>query len=155
MKNPLPCIPCISWLKIGAFALILLPGCSKPPAPVKWEYEVITVENTEHWYWQMSYHEMETNSAGALEHMRANKADAGGFSLDFATKDYGADIRAEGRDGWELVSAVPQLETVPDAEYDAGDTYNADTGKFTPRRLPFANVRTGKVILIFKRPSQK
>jgi hypothetical protein len=135
-------------MKINSALILaaLLCGCSKQSDPSlaikKWEYKVATVENTEHYYKKQHQEEATTNSVDGHLHMRWDDADPGDVSLDFAYgKNYGTDLNDYGSDGWELVSTIPMLETIPDAGYTEYD-------KFT-------NIRVGKVILIFKRPSTK
>jgi hypothetical protein len=136
-------------------AVIFLTGCSKPPqtfTPQHWEYKVVTVENIEHSMKEDAYTVMQTNSDLGLKQVRTADADYGDFYLDLgdATGKYSVNIQALGKDGWELVSAVPQIEAVPNAEAD-GDEYDAETKTFST--IKFTNIRTGKIILIFKRPA--
>jgi hypothetical protein len=80
-----------------------------------------------------AYFELATNSSKGLEDMNYEASSPGSF--DF----YGAaDLDKLGSDGWEMVASIPQAETIGDArDYD---------GRIFP------NGRTGKIILIFKRP---
>jgi len=131
----------------------LLCGC-KPSASVplsanKWEYKVVTVKNFEYYMQEEAY-----KNGTDLDKIRNAKSGAGDFQLvvtgpSWKGSDYGVDLNALGQEGWELVSAVPQAETVPDAE--TGERWDPNKASFSSYRS-FNNVRTGKVILIFKRP---
>ena len=134
--------------------ILLAAGCGKPPekmAPPVWEYKVVVVENFAHEMEKNAEHEMSTNTSSGLDNLRYYKSDPGSF--DFEASLYSSEsLISMGGAGWELVSAVPQIETIPDAEYLAGHTYIPSTSTLNPDYLPFANTRTGKVILLFKRP---
>jgi hypothetical protein len=138
-------------------AVAFLAGCSKPAAPVAappthWEYKVVTIENFNHSLDAYGYAMMQTNVDRGLEVIRDAKNDSGDFHLEDGTDDkYYANINQLGADGWELVSAVPQIETIPDAEKEEGTVFNADSGKLDQSIVKFTNIRTGKIILIFKR----
>lgn len=117
---------------------ILLCGCNKPdsvPPIQKWEYKVVEVENFEH-----SMYDDAFKNGVDLEKVHAAESGAGDFHLDVDSANakefgkYGLDINMLGQQGWELISAIPQTETI-----------KADS---------FINTRTGKIILIFKRPAQ-
>lgn len=129
-------------------ATALLCGCNQKPAPVKWEYKEVVVENrldTEH---------LDLNSTNFLDAYRYEKSDPGDFDFDSPEpRKYHQALDDYGADGWELVSAVPMTETIPKAEYSTGFDYSR-----TPPIedfKPFINIRTGKIILIFKRPGKK
>jgi hypothetical protein len=135
----------------------LLCGC-KPTAPAtapirKWEYKVVTVDNFARYMEQAAFEEMRTNGADWEQHDRDAKSGAGDFHLDGSTQtDTMIDLNQIGADGWELVAAIPQTETLPGVDFDDGTVYNPDTGKLDPKISRFDNTRTGKIILIFKRP---
>jgi hypothetical protein len=82
---------------------------------------------------------MQTNVTQGLKDVHQAESGAGGFDFAGKLEFYGADLQQLGADGWELVSAVPQIETIPGAQ--ATD-------------LRFSNMRTGKIILIFKKPAE-
>jgi hypothetical protein len=138
---------------IAIIFVALICGC-KPTAPAtapiqKWEYKVVVIENIEHYL---------HNASVGQEHLRMSDASAGDFNLDinapisFTDQLYNLNIQKLGQEGWELVSAVPQTETNPDAE--TGENWGIDSqGKagFLNYRK-FSNTRTGAIILIFKRP---
>jgi hypothetical protein len=123
---------------------ILVCGCNKPPsAPVvqKWEYKVIEVENFEHSMKEQAEAESSTNIDQAIKDENYANADAGDFNLNIVGAEslgwkekYAADLDKLGKDGWELVAAIPQTETL--------------------KAEDFSNTRTGKIILIFKRSAQ-
>ena len=104
-------------------------GCQKPPPPgviQKWEYKTLTLENSEHAAEEYYRSQLYTNTA-ALSFMDLNRSATGDFDLDFGSLGGG---------GWELVSAIPQLETTHLTGHDE----------------IISAVRTAKIILIFKRP---
>jgi hypothetical protein len=117
----------------------LLCGCGQKPS--HWDYKVVTVENHAH---KAAIDAMIGPSTNALDQWRAAKRDDGDF--------YDLDIDELGHKGWELVSALPQTETVPDADFDDTPVYNPTTQQMDPNRVRFSNIRTGKIVLIFKRP---
>lgn len=99
-----------------------------------------------------AYDEIKTNSDLGLQHSHEAKSGAGNFYLDGSGKDdYSLDFQKLGDDGWELVAATPETETIPDAEFYAGQDFISDTGKLKDSYKPFVNTRTGKILLIFKR----
>jgi len=128
----------------------LLTGCGQNPAPqtkiAHWEYKIVMVENFEHAMRHFASAELRTNIDLGLQHLQQSDAAAGNFVLDTGNAEMnennsGVDTYKLGNEGWELVSAVPQIETIPDAKFSVGRDYK-----------PFVNIRTGKIILIFKRP---
>jgi hypothetical protein len=144
-------------------ATTLLCGCSKPATPTttsaeskiqRWEYKVVTVENFAGYLKESAFQESLTNTDLGLKHDRDADSGAGSFLFDGAQGGgkYYADLYYLGNDGWELVSAVPQLETVPDAEKFHGQDFDSASGTLKDGYTHFNNVRTGKIILIFKRP---
>jgi hypothetical protein len=112
-------------------AAALLCGCQKAAAPIRWEYKMVALENYEHEAAHAAYKGMDTNQKQGLYEMQQADGSAGDFSF---TKE----VKELGRDGWELVAAVPQTETI-DAKFRAGSS---------------ANIRTGKILLVFKRPEK-
>ena len=94
----------------------------------KWEYEVVMVENYNHTDEQRAF------ATNGLKEVEFLNGDPGDFYFDSSLM--GVDLSKYASDGWELVAAVPQLETV---------RYVSDS--------PF-NVRTGKIYLIFKRAKE-
>jgi hypothetical protein len=119
-------------------AAALLAGCGKPTtalAPVRWEYKTVEMENYEHFRESVFYYEIETNAEVGLEHTAASLRSDGSFLFSLSGK-YGVDFNSLGSEGWELVSAIPQIETTHPISHDE----------------VIAAVRTGKIILIFKRP---
>ena len=118
-------------------AAALLCGCTKIPSPttpsiptapakaVRWEYKIVTVKNFAGYMKSAAYQEMTTNGPDWEKHSRSADSDDGNFTLDGSSKmgDYGSDIYQLGQDGWELVAAVPQTETVPDAEKFHGQDF--------------------------------
>ncbi len=111
-------------------AVALLAGCSKPASAirVKWEYQTVEVENYEHKAGQTA----STNAPINWQDVQVFDALPGGFFFD------DQNLNKLGSDGWELVSSIPQIETMSDAALSASHEFN--------------NIRTGKIILIFKRP---
>jgi hypothetical protein len=137
----------IRILFIGAICGLFLCGCNKSPVvpPIqKWEYKIVEVENFEHRMEESAQSEISTNSEAGLQDIASARFDAGDFHLDQPPgketdlEQFGLDIYALGQQGWELVSAIPQTETTHPVSHDD----------------VIASVRTGKVILIFKRPAQ-
>ena len=126
--------------------VVLLCGCQKPAlsSSGKWEYKTVDVENANHTM-RNSYSCEIASNPKAGEMIRYLDANIGDFHFDSTLDDLG-------RDGWELACAVPLSETVPGAEFISGDHYNPSNGQITPVSGKFTNQRTGKVILIFKRP---
>lgn len=116
-------------------AAALLAGCSKPAEPVqhppRWEYKVLEFPNYDDRYDPQL---IQTN----YERYQLEKRMPGEFGLEqvpdtnFPTDN----LRQLGQQGWELVAAVPEIETIEDAGGHQG----------------FHNVRTSKLDLIFKRP---
>jgi hypothetical protein len=136
----------------------LLCGCAKHHQ--QWEYKIITVENAYHRLSVTASNERmsTTNDDKWIFDDRRARSDAGYFDIENGDTEgvnghnfYGSKLAEMGANGWELVSAVPQLETSPDAEYLAGLDYeNGNNGKEIYK--PFTNIRTGNILLIFKRP---
>jgi hypothetical protein len=130
---------------IALLIAALFCGCNKTSAPVmastakqktQWDYKIITVENFAHALHESAMQEQQTNTILGGRHLLY--ADNNGGDFDFNTDGKtGADFFQLGEDGWELVAAIPQTETVQSMN---------DVG------VPQANIRTGKIILIFKRP---
>ncbi len=116
---------------------ICLCGCK----PAKWEYRTIEVHNVNN--------NMFLNSRLPPEEMmrrdqRANSEPGhflefgtNGFDVFMDNADNPVELHEYGVQGWELVAAVPETHTVPDA---------GSSGR------QFANIRTGKIRLIFTRP---
>jgi len=135
-------------------AASLLAGCSRRATqpPSGWEYKVVSVENSDHGIVNSASAMMQTNVVAALKAVRLAKADAGSFHLESGPNgEYSDYINVLGAQGWELVSAVPQIETIPDAEQEVGTAFNPDTKTLASSFFRFSNVRTGRIILIFKR----
>jgi hypothetical protein len=139
----------------------LLCGCNKTAAPdasasPRWEYKTVTVKNFAGVMKDVAYQEMLTNAPDWQKHERSADSGSGDFHLDSGGQmgEYGADLRQLGSDGWELVSAVPQIETVADAESFHGQDYDAASSSLKDGYTHFSNVRTGQIILIFKRPAR-
>jgi len=131
------------------FAAALLCGCQKSETPKPatpepatnriqtWEYKVVEVENYAHGQAIKALYESDTNVDLGVEHLLFANSHDGSFGFSGGYDKYSVDLYKLGSDGWELVAAVPQLETEPSAQY---------------RNTRFNNTRTGKIILIFKRP---
>ena len=110
----------------------LLCGCR----PAKWEYKVEVVPNTAIAAESAALSEAVKNETSGDEHLRDAKRDAGEFKLDEISGPF--QLYKYGINGWELVAAIPQTETIGDAHNYSGEK--------------FSNVRTRNIILIFKRP---
>lgn len=115
--------------------VICLCGCrpaqNNPAARTRWEYKTVEYEN----YADADTVPMiQTN----LDLYQEHRTMAGGFGFESPASFPKVNLSDLGRDGWELVSAVSQVETMEDAG----------------TRIRFNNIRTGKVTLIFKRPIQ-
>ncbi|HEY1718543.1 MAG TPA: hypothetical protein VGH42_09670 [Verrucomicrobiae bacterium] len=143
------------------FAALVLCGCNKPAAPalepkqVRWEYKMITIENNAH---GEATRASQKNPMD-IEMYDGALSDSGSFDLDeldAATKEHPElfSVDRAGKDGWELVSAIPQIETIAGAKFISGTDYDPASGKVTPHKEIFSNTRTGKIVLIFKRPLQ-
>jgi hypothetical protein len=129
-----------AFVLVLVLVLVLDSGCQKPAAitpPVRWEYKIVEEENFQHYMERSAY----TNQID-LGKIRDAKNRPGNFDLDFYQF---------GQDGWELVCAIPEIETVPDAEYFDGQDYHETEPYFTDRYKHFVNLRTGKILFIFKR----
>lgn len=142
-------------------AVILVPaimgGCAPKQIVAKrqtWEYKIVEADNRI----KDSSKLGDASSPDWMKNYRARKSDAGNFSLagdDVGYQYAGAELNKLGADGWELVGIAPEAETVPDAEYFAGPDYGRmESGKPADIYKPFVNMRTGKMILVFKRPSE-
>jgi hypothetical protein len=129
-------------------ATALLCGCGKPAAPppapaIHWEYKTVEVENSQHGYLLRS--KTKVASDEWIEAFRSEKSDPGDFwRLE-------NELDKIGSDGWEIVACMPELESLPQAEFFDGQDYHETEPHFTPRYKPFVNIRTGKILLIFKR----
>lgn len=146
---------------VALIAAALLCGCQKSSSPSeskvqRWEYKVVTIENFAHRMEHSAFEEMSTNTDAGLSHSKSAKSDSGSFLFDGAKggDEYAADLYYLGNDGWELVSAIPQMETVPDAEKYHGQDFDSATSSLKDGYTHFNNIRTGKVTLIFKRPQK-
>jgi len=123
-------------LAVGA----LLCGCNKPR---QWEYKTVEINNTIHGYLERSHAEPSTPAWS--DAYRTEQSDPGDFDqLQEA-------LLKNGAEGWELVALVPQLESIP-AEYLSGHDFHEKEPLLTPHFSPFVNTRTGKILLVFKRP---
>jgi hypothetical protein len=127
MKTPL------IILSLGA----LLCGCQpNQPAPKNWEYRTEIIESDPA--------HVATNNAAVYSQLP--NAD---ISQAYGTEKFGrfavsaSDYAKLGRDGWELVSVVPQTETVWPMLKD----YSGSSSKYP-------NTRTSRLILFFKRPAR-
>ena len=133
-------------------------GCKKtpPPEPVvaRWEYKTVTVENFAGYMSENASEETKTNLNTGLEHQEQANAGMGSFDLEFSDSRYGCELYKLGQQGWEMVSAIPLIQTVPFAEAISGETYNPDTKSLEFEKSKFNNIRTGAVVLVFKRPQQ-
>jgi hypothetical protein len=118
-----------------------------------WDYRVVEVENIAGYMKESAFEEMKTNGAEWMEHSRQADNTSGDFNFDTIIQmgKYGADLAAIGREGWELVAAVPQMETLPLVEYQDGTIFNPATGRLDPNIQKFNNIRTKKIVLIFKK----
>jgi hypothetical protein len=126
------------------FTAALLCGCQKHETPKpaanktqQWEYKTVEVENYAHGQAIKALYESETNLDLMVKHLFFANSHDGSFEFSGGYDKYSVDLYKLGSDGWELIAAVPQLETEPNAQYE---------------NTRFNNTRTGKIILIFKRP---
>ena len=80
------------------------PAVAPPPSTVKWDYKTVTIENDE----------VQTSSRflskSDYDHATFTDHQAGDFFDAFYMKTP-SEIDKAGQDGWELVSAVPLLQT--------------------------------------------
>ena len=143
------------------FCLILLAacGCQKlaapaAPKPISWEYKTVTVENFAGYQHHEASEEMQTNVDLGLKHWRSAEASSGSFMLEGGSGHYSVDLRELGRQGWELVTVAPEIETIPGAEAFHGQDFNRTTEKLEDGYTTFNNTRTARLTFIFKRPSQ-
>ena len=111
----------------------------------KWDYKSIEIDCYQH---EMAKEAFPTNNAVTdIKLYQYAQSSPGDFRYtDRAIADLGAQ-------GWELVSAVPELETIPDADYVGAGDLNPNTGKLEPNTFKAVNIRTGKILLIFKKPA--
>jgi hypothetical protein len=112
-------------------AAALLSGCDKPAAPQKWEYKTVELYNDS----LQGVKEALALDQGPVQNAYNLKI-AEEFENGFSILKYdgcGKTLVEAGEDGWELVSAVPELQT----SYHAGDS------------KPY--IRTEKILLLFKR----
>lgn len=115
-------------------AAALLCGCGQKQADVpapRWEYKVVVAENDAHHQESMYWQQVQTNSQ-AMDFASLERRGVGDF--DFQDKN---NLDRLGTEGWELVSAIPQTETM----HPPNNDFAIDA------------IRTGKIILIFKRPA--
>ena len=124
---------------------------TKSIAVKRWEYKIVEVDNFAHYLKDEAFKEFDTNAALGLKDVRSADSSAGTFGLDYENGKYGIDLPQLGADGWELVSAVPLLETLPWVEYQYGTIYNSDTHQLDPNIQKFNNIRTGEIRLVLKR----
>jgi hypothetical protein len=109
------------------FALALCSfGCSQQQP--RWEYRVATVENFSHDYED----DLKKKSVPMEDVIDISRMGPGSFVAIESQLD------PAGKAGWELVSVVPQIETLHSSR--------------TPDKQ---NIRTARLILFFKRPVQK
>ncbi|MGA2178799.1 MAG: hypothetical protein ABSH15_04370 [Verrucomicrobiota bacterium] len=121
----------------------LLCGCNKPS---QWEYKTVEVDNSIHGYLERA--KTKTSDSERAEVYRTENSEPGDFG------NLEIQLAKIGDEGWELVGAVPELETPSQAERLDGNDLHETEPLVTPRYKPFTNVRTGKIILIFKRPAR-
>jgi hypothetical protein len=131
------------------FSIALICGCSKPPASsvsatsnaaVRWEYKIAKFDN-------IKLSKAAPVTPEELKKWRLDKSSGGAAYLDESQ------IHIWGQEGWELASTFTEMETVPDAEYFAGQEYIGGAEKFRDTYKSFSNQRTSRVVLIFKRPA--
>lgn len=122
------------------FLSALICGCQ--PTATKWEYRTEVVETD-------PKHILESKIALRKAYptldTSANDGDErfGRWALD------NLEFNKLGQEGWELVSAVTQTETVwPTLDVRR----NFDGSKFVAEREKISNTRTSRIIFIFKRP---
>ena len=110
-------------------------GCGKErvPAAQKWQYLTVECENY--------VHSEEDAASKKGDHTMENtyREWPGSFSINvrLGTEKW-ANLDELGSSGWELVSAVPQTETI--------------YPRYPSDKQSQANIRTGTIIFIFKRP---
>ena len=111
------------------FLLAAMCGC-RPVEPRHqrpvWKYQMIEWENDN----RRLYLDEIMKPSSLIDWKKANtyQQTAGGFNLSYYSTNLDLDINALGDEGWELVSAMPETETVGGAD-----------------------IRVGKVMLLFKR----
>src|SRR5208283_2254533 len=108
----------------------ILCGCRpSEPAPnsQRWQYKVVVWENDNH-----AMHDEEIKS-GNFDVAQFIQESGGEFTRCDLNPPDDVDIHKLGNLGWDLVATIPELETV-----------NTSKGNFT---------RTGKILLIFKKPA--
>ncbi len=114
-------------LIFSIFAAALLCGCQP-----KWEYKTVTIDNLAADAAFLLLNDKAKSATEAMKGYDSANASPGTFNLETPTvlgiTNTPDSLNHLGREGWELVSAVPQIETLK------------------------SNIRTGKIILIFKRP---
>ncbi len=108
--------------------LVLCLVCGCRPSVQRWEYNTRIVFNKA----ETAAEKPNLNDPDWWKEYARLKADSGSFDYDKALSE-------AGKEGWELVSCVPEIQTMPDAE---------------SRGRHFENIRIARVTLFFKRPTQ-
>lgn len=128
-----------AFVTIACFCLI---ACGCRP---KWEYQVLRFENSASVDHSETFMSRTNTTAEWLKKLAFADNRTGYFDLEAqppiaGMKSIEPDLATLGKQGWELVAAVPQTETIGDAKVEDGD-----------KEVIFSNVRTVNIYLIFKR----
>jgi hypothetical protein len=137
---------------IFILAAALLCGCNK-----KWEYKVVEFRNSEGIATTELFLSKTNSTHEWLTKLDEANSSAGLFSLEMMPPIAGIkgnttispDLDTMGKEGWELVAAVPQIETIAGAKFPDGIDYS--DGKAVEKQSTFSNTRTASIFLIFKR----
>jgi len=119
-------------------AAALLCGCHRQ----QWEYRVLRFENSASIERSEAFMVRTNTSEEWLKKSAYADYQSGFFNLEekppiAGLKNIEPDLATLGEEGWELVAAVPQTETIGGAKTDLN--------------VAFSNVRTLNIYLIFKR----
>jgi hypothetical protein len=151
-KAILACLRCVKKAnscqlvktKTGLMGLVWLVfavgGCGRGAVSSRWEYRAITLFNSDY----TAAQKIDPKSETWVQDLQHAKASSGRFEFDEA------ELNDLGKDGWELVSCIPEVETIPDAKTFAGADLSASL-KLVERNRDFTNIRVCRVTLLFKR----
>lgn len=118
----------IGHIGLISLAVLLMTGCGRQGigGVQTWQYKTEEIENSIH-----GFADRQKHASGSPEWESDREIEL------TDTGDFGFDVDAANRkaadDGWELVAAVPELETT-----------ESDHAQYT---------RTGKILLIYKKPA--
>lgn len=133
------------------FIAVVACGCEKPVEKVqaatrpKWEYKTVEVENyafAEYSKKLEEYAKKPTRTEDERRDLKIAETIAGGFTIP--------GLYELGEEGWELVSCVATVDTEW-PKVRTGSRYDRDRDKLVDVEETQPNIRSGKLLLIFKR----